>query len=216
MQRRKQHRQEALIIISILLFIYELLQPANAVPKEIVHVHASQGTQLSRETTSQNQESAPVQEKKAAAEEDSTLDIIEKLFKLAAYVIGGLWVYFNYFKGRTYRPRLETKITGALIKKGSSDFVNINAQIKNVGLSKVDIEQEGTALRLLIYNPDRQDDPWDHQITISILSAHQWIEPGEAVEEPILLPLPSNVLAVRAEVIIVSTKTMWETAAVLT
>ncbi len=205
-----------MIIIAILLFTLELWQPANAVPAEIVQLQASQGAQVSKETSSQNQGNASVQDKKAVAAEHSTLGVIEKLFKIAAYVIGGLWVYFNYFKGRTYRPRLETKIIGTLIKKGSSDFVNINAQIKNVGLSKVDIKQEGTALRLLIYNPAQHDDPWDHQVTIPILSAHQWIEPGEPVEEPVLLPLPSNVLAVRAEVIIVSTKTMWETAAVLT
>jgi hypothetical protein len=205
-----------MIIIAVLFFTLELWPPVNAVPAEIEQLQASQKTQVSIETSGQNQGGSSVQDRKTVAAEYSTIDIIEKLFKIVAYVIGGLWVYFNYFKGRTYRPRLETIITGTLIKKGSSDFVNINAQIKNVGLSKVDIKQEGTALRLLIYNPSQVDDPWDHQVTIPILSAHQWIEPGEPVEEPVLLPLPSNVLAVRAEVIIVSTKTMWETAAVLT
>ncbi len=205
-----------MIIIAILLFNLALWQPANALPAEIMQLQASQGTQVPNETSSQNQGNVSVQDKKTVAAAYSTLDVIDKLFKIVAYIIGGLWVYFNYFKGRTYRPRLETKITGALIKKGSSDYVNINAQIKNVGLSKVDIKQEGTALRLLIYNPAQQDDPWDHRATIPILSAHQWIEPGEPVEEPVLLPLPSNVFAVRAEVIIVSTKTMWETAVVLT
>jgi hypothetical protein len=35
------------------------------------------------------------------------VDVLQKLFTIAAIVVGGIWAYFNFFKGRTYRMRLE-------------------------------------------------------------------------------------------------------------
>ena len=146
----------------------------------------------------------------------SILDTIEKVVKIVAYVAGALWVYFNFFKGRIYKPRLESKLEGELIKQETTSFIKITIQVKNVGLSKVDIKQKGTALRLLSYNPIDLNDPWLHQQTISILLSHEWLEPGEPIEEQVLIPLPdSKIIAARAELILVSDKTMWETVAIL-
>lgn len=147
----------------------------------------------------------------------SILDTIEKVVKIVAYVVGALWVYFNFFKGRIYKPRLESKLEGELIKQETTSLIKISIQVKNVGLSKVNIKQKGTALRLLSYNPTNLNDPWLHQRTISVLLNHEWIEPGEPIEEQVLIPLPdSKIIAARAELILVSTKTMWETVVILT
>ncbi|MBU1208766.1 MAG: hypothetical protein KKH04_17880 [Proteobacteria bacterium] len=148
--------------------------------------------------------------------QSSILDIIEKLFRIAAYIIGALWVYFNFWKGRTYRPRIEPMVTGQILNHQGSKLIKIVINLKNVGLSKVDVEQKGTALRLLSYDSSNTNDPWKHQSTISILSAHKWIEPGETVGEQFLIPFTeTNLIAVKAEVILVSKKTMWESAIIL-
>ncbi len=176
-------------------------------------------------TASHSTSQAPptVQKGKTTGETQSTsshssiLDTIEKLFRIAAYIIGALWVYFNFWKGRTYRPRIEPMITGKILNHQGSKFVKILINLKNVGLSKVDVEQKGTALRLLSYDSLNINDPWKHQHTISILSAHKWIEPGETVGEQFLIPVTgTNLIAVKAEVILVSKKTMWESAIILT
>jgi hypothetical protein len=170
-----------------------------------------------------SQAPSTVQKGKTTGETQSTsfhssiLDTIEKLFRIAAYIIGALWVYFNFWKGRTYRPRIETMITGKILNHQESKLVKILINLKNVGLSKVDVEQKGTALRLLSYDSLNINDPWKHQHTISILSAHKWIEPGETVGEHFLIPVTAtNLIAVKAEVILVSKKTMWESAIILT
>lgn len=156
-------------------------------------------------------------ETQSPSSQSSILDTIEKLFRIAAYIIGALWVYFNFWKGRTYRPRIEPMITGQILNHQRSKLVKIVINLKNVGLSKVDVKKKGTALRLLSYDSLNINDPWKHQRTISILSAHEWIEPGETVGEQFLIPVTgTNLIAVKAEVILVSKKTMWESAIILT
>jgi hypothetical protein len=34
-----------------------------------------------------------------------TLDVIDKLVKIAAVMIGALWAYLNYVRGRTFKKR---------------------------------------------------------------------------------------------------------------
>jgi hypothetical protein len=156
-------------------------------------------------------------EEESAAEKDSILDTIEKLLRIAAYIVGALWVYYNFFKGRTYRPRLEININGNLSESKSRRLINLKVKVKNVGLSKVKIYQRGTGLRLLKFNPTLSEDPWEHMFTETIFEDHGWIEPGETINEPFLFPLDnSDIMAVKAEVIIVSKKTMWKTATIFT
>ncbi|MFH1931279.1 MAG: hypothetical protein ABIN18_06790 [Pseudomonadota bacterium] len=163
------------------------------------------------------QKGSTTEETQSPSSQSSILDTIEKLFRIAAYIIGALWVYFNFWKGRTYRPRIEPMITGQILNHQRSKLIKIVMNLKNVGLSKVDVEQKGTALRLLSYDSSNTKDPWKHQCTISILSAHRWIEPGETVGEQFLIPFAeTNFIAVKAEIILVSKKTMWESAIIVT
>lgn len=144
------------------------------------------------------------------------LDTLEKVFKIFAYIVGAGWVYFNFFKGRTYHPRLETRVSGELCRRVEPEFVRIVLQVKNVGLSKVDIHQKGTALRLLVLDQSAKDS-WRHIATLSILMRHQWIEPGELLEEHVLHPQQlSNIAALKAELIVVGKKTMWEASTIIT
>jgi len=143
------------------------------------------------------------------------LDRVEKVLKIAAYLVGGGWVYFNFFKGRTYRPRLELRVTGQLSRRTTPEFVQVAVTVKNVGLSKVEVSQRGTALRLFAYDKSAKDG-WKHLDTYGILTSHQWIEPGELLEEPALYELDlRDVSAIRAVVVVTGKKTMWEASCIL-
>src|ERR1043166_6716753 len=67
----------------------------------------------------------------------SPLDTVEKILKIAAYFIGGAWVYFNYFRGRTYHARLEPHVKVELCRRSTPEFMKSVATLKNVGLSRV-------------------------------------------------------------------------------
>lgn len=143
------------------------------------------------------------------------LDVAEKILKIVAYIVGAGWVYFNFFKGRTYRPRLETRVSGQLCRRGSPELVQVTFEVKNVGLSKVDVAQTGTAMRLLAYDPDTAGG-WRHLQTLDILVRHGWIEPGEVVIEQALHAVElTKICAVKVEIVITGETTMWEASAIL-
>lgn len=151
----------------------------------------------------------------AASRFSKRLTEIETALKILAYLVGGAWVYFNFFKGRTYRPRLETRVSGELCRQTTPELVRAVVQVKNVGLAKVDVAQRGTGLRILVFD-DTLPDKWKHVATLPLLTRHAWIEPNEVVEEQTVLPLKlSGVAAVRIESIITGRTTMWEASTII-
>ena len=60
------------------------------------------------------------------------LDIADKLIKLVAVILGGIWTYWNYRKSRTYAQKLELEIT-ALIFVRVHTYLEIAVSIKNLG-----------------------------------------------------------------------------------
>jgi hypothetical protein len=92
-----------------------------------------------------------------------------------------------------------------------------SAQLKNVGLSKVAIEQKGTGI--LVYDlkaasPSvREPMTPIEELTMvrSVFRDHGWIEPGETVDESFLLQLPENRdrIAIKLELRIVAGHIEW-------
>jgi hypothetical protein len=121
---------------------------------------------------------------------------LKNLAEIIAIIVGGIWAYFNYFRGRTYRPRVECNLTVNIAADRSKSFLNIVVHVKNVGLSRVRIQQRGTAV--LVYSSHVQANPqqpvlsgWDPDYHVfEIFKSHSWIEPGEPISQPILVQLP--------------------------
>ncbi|HEY3971480.1 MAG TPA: hypothetical protein VGM18_00665 [Candidatus Sulfotelmatobacter sp.] len=146
----------------------------------------------------------------------SILDVVDKVTKILAVVIGGGWAYLNYLRGRTFRKRLELKISGKPIWCRGVLFLSGSAQIKNVGLSKFSIEQRGTAISVsdLIPVPAVKNpvDASEELVKVrSVYKNHGWIEPGETIEESFLLQLPEDELraAVKLELRVVAAHIEW-------
>jgi hypothetical protein len=129
-----------------------------------------------------------------------TLDSAEKIFKIAAIIIGGIWVYYNYFRGRTYKPRLEPTISGKIIKVGGIPYLVIKAKLKNAGLSKIGIKQEGSAIRILAYDLKKQANSVElvgsnWLATFSVFEEDEWVEPGKGIEDQLLITIPEHKFA---------------------
>jgi hypothetical protein len=67
--------------------------------------------------------------------------------------------------------------------------VRISVQLKNVGLSKVAISQEGSAIRVFATDPTKTDGAaeWQRAITVGVFEKHGWIEPGETITDQALV-----------------------------
>jgi hypothetical protein len=144
------------------------------------------------------------------------LDNLQKFFTILAILVGGVWTYFNFFKGRTYTPRLEPKVSGRVATIDGLTYLIATSQLKNVGLSQLDIEQRGTALIVYGYksvtNPARTTTPdADELAKFAVFADHFWIEPGEAIEEQRFIVVPDpEYIAFRLELRIVAHRLQWK------
>jgi hypothetical protein len=143
------------------------------------------------------------------------VDTTEKAIRAIALLVGGSWAYLKYARGRTFRKRLETKLQLRHIRAHGHSYLILQVSLKNVGLSKVSIDSEGTALRIFISSAMPQTGygfppNWVHIATTSALASHEWIEPGEFIEDIQIVSIPeAHDGAVQCELFVISGETEW-------
>jgi len=146
---------------------------------------------------------------------------IKTIAETLGLVIGGLWAYYKFFKGRTFRPRLELTLGGRAWQAKHVTHVTASVQIKNVGLSKLELSQEGSGLRVFSHALARPPDTpavveWKRQITLPVFEKHKWIEPGETISDQTLIALAHNDhSAVKLELRIVSNGIEWNSLTIV-
>jgi hypothetical protein len=122
-------------------------------------------------------------------------DIAGTVITSLAVIIGAVWAYFKFVKGRTFRPRLEVELSGQWRDVDGRELLQARIRLKNIGASQVDLLQRGTGLRVSGLADEVQGQPavvavaWEAFRIFPILERHAWIEPGETVSDEMLLDL---------------------------
>ncbi|QQS34737.1 MAG: hypothetical protein IPM56_10735 [Ignavibacteriales bacterium] len=116
------------------------------------------------------------------------LDIVSKIVTVSAILTGGVWAYYKYIKGRLFYPRIELQINGELKIINSFPHLMLNYQVKNIGLSKVDLDKEASGIRVMKYNPpddslEIESADWKLIGSFYVLNKHSWIESSETIKE---------------------------------
>jgi hypothetical protein len=111
-----------------------------------------------------------------------------------AVVIGGIWAYFKFVRGRTYRPRLDVKMLGQWRLVDGRYLLHTRITLTNIGASVVTLQQRGgSGLRISLLSAQQPPPPskaeWDVAGVFGILQEHQWIEAGETVSDDQLLDI---------------------------
>jgi hypothetical protein len=128
----------------------------------------------------------------------TVVDIIGTAITGVAVIAGGIWAYFKFVKGRTFRPRLEVDLSGEWQSVGQwrrnrRQLLQARIRVKNIGASKVTLLQKGTGLRVSVLAANQPSPPapagWDSRGVFVILKEHAWIEPGETISDDLLLDL---------------------------
>jgi hypothetical protein len=125
------------------------------------------------------------------------LDYLEKIFTILAIIVGGIWAYFNFFKSRLYRIRLEPGISGELIHQDNKRFIKVNLSLRNAGVSVVNIQPEGTGFRLNALQAKgtlspKKVIPKTRIKTYPIFPYHKWVESNETIHEEQLIVAPDD------------------------
>jgi hypothetical protein len=107
------------------------------------------------------------------------LDIIDKIIKLFAVLIGGVWTWWNYRKSRTYEQKLELEVGGEVYaaKVLCGDF---KVSVKNIGATKHAVSHQGTFCTLSVI---RQDLSEERIKLFKVFEANDKIEPGESISD---------------------------------
>ena len=150
-----------------------------------------------------------------------SIDKWQKFVQIVALVLGGIGAYIRWFKGRIYRGRLESKITGAAVWENDNIYINVVTSIKNIGLAKLDVDQRETALRLS-YCTTRTNVLesslvfWEHIGTFCVFENDHFIESGETIQDEMIIAVPKiNVHAFQLELGVSAGRSIWKSRAIV-
>jgi hypothetical protein len=118
---------------------------------------------------------------------------VNNIVTSAAVVVGGIWVYFNYIRGRTFARRAELDVTASL-EGATSLYLCAAVTLKNSGQSRIPLNERMKAIRLFAIR-DPSDEAievanWQRIMTLPILEQHAWLEALETVTDTVVYNLP--------------------------
>lgn len=150
------------------------------------------------------------------------LDTTQSILTSAAIVAAGLWAFFHYLRRRTYKLSVELTLAGDVIVDGNNRYLLASVSLHNLGLSKLDLQQRGTGLRVFGYPTSWPDDRPQfaglrpsHLGTVPVFRNHKWLEPNETVRDEWLFLVPSNFAFFALGVRVVSKRLTWATHKIL-
>ena len=152
-----------------------------------------------------------------ATDWNKTVDSAQKLVAALGIVIGGFWAWLKFFRGRTFRSRLEIRVSANLIMTGTTKFLKATMEMKNVGLSQVKLKRDAIYLDLFLIDASRVKPAsqlysarWSEPVTFPVFADHGWVEPAEEISDELLLQLPdSEQLAGKLKLTVNSVGSSW-------
>lgn len=111
----------------------------------------------------------------------------------SAVVVGGVWAYFKFVRGRTFANRAELSVSASF--NGSPDQVYFCATVtlKNTGLSRLPLNNNMKVIRIFgaaASKSDAGEVKWERISTLPVLDQHEWLEAQETVTDTIVYRVP--------------------------
>lgn len=117
------------------------------------------------------------------------LDIADKLIKLAAVLLGGVWTYWNYRKSRTYEQRLDLEIAGTVFTRGDL-YGDVKLTVKNIGNTQHNVEHDGTFCELSLIREDLSE---QNVQLFDVFTEDDNLEPGESMVDALFWSVPASI-----------------------
>ncbi len=159
--------------------------------------HQVQTPAISQQTQAPQASPAPTAED--VSDWHVVIDSGEKVITALAIIVGGFWAWLKFFRGRTFRSRVELLVSGNIITSGNNRFLKATMEMKNVGLSQVKFKKDAIYLDVFLI-PAAKVTPaarlynaqWDDPVTFEVFTDHGWIESSEEISDQIFLQLPAG------------------------
>jgi hypothetical protein len=119
---------------------------------------------------------------------------VDHLVTAGAVLIGGLWAYFKFIRGRTFANRAELHISSYIDDTEGRRSIGVGVRLENAGLTKIDLAKN----RGIVWVYGTSGSEWSggrnakwHQLMLTlVLVDHKWIEAQETIEDDVLIPVP--------------------------
>ena len=76
-----------------------------------------------------------------AADWVDTAQGIASIAQALAILVGGIWAYFKFFRGRTFARRAEVALEASVVSSGVEEFLKVAVNLRNTGASKIVFEE---------------------------------------------------------------------------
>jgi len=113
----------------------------------------------------------------------ASLDMFQSALTGLGILIGGLFAYYRFAKGRTFAARLELTISGVVLRQSGQTYFKVTANAKNSGLSRVRIDHEVGKTGLIVQTL-RAGGAWSLYAAALPFQEQDNLEPGQSVGEP--------------------------------
>lgn len=126
-------------------------------------------------------------------------DAVASLTQALAIVLGGLWAYFKFVRGRTFAHRLEVGINASTVQTARGPALRVKATVKNVGLTKLTLRLATLSLSTIrTIASEVQESEYKRT---PLFTKHQWVEANETItdEAMFLVPAEPDLVGVRLE-----------------
>jgi len=131
------------------------------------------------------------------------ISAVQHIVEAFAVLIGGLWAYWKFVRGRTFHHRAELEVEPSLIVDVVPRAVRVNATMKNTGAA--DIPLRAAVVRLAAYT---DSGAWKAVESVGVFADHEWVESQETISDEVLIPLnaPLETYALRLTCLVIGTK----------
>lgn len=139
---------------------------------------------------------------------DFALDVADKVIKLIAVVLGGIWTYWNYRKGRVYEQKLELEIDGTVFTRDGL-YGDVRLTVKNIGNAQHSVEHEETFCEVSVIRKDLTEEAIQ---LFDVFTEDDSLEPGESMIDTLYWSVPSpadSILWVKLTLLVASNGVQW-------
>lgn len=150
------------------------------------------------------------------------LNNCKTILEIIALLAGGTFAYMKFVHGRLFQPKLDIEADGKEICVTGESQVLVSIRVKNVGFSRVYIDETTSVLR--VFTEDQRPNldftdvaMWRRIATVPLLAAHEYIDPLEVIRETELFSIKCQEHScLRFEITVSSVGRIWRSSTIIT
>jgi hypothetical protein len=126
---------------------------------------------------------------------DALANVVSRSITAFAVVIGGLWAYLKFVRGRIFARRAELQLAVLPSLSPVQPSLKVTVTMRNTGASAIRFGSQPRYVETFAVTaadwPIDTNVIWGKSLSLTkVFSDHEWIESSEVITESVLVPLP--------------------------